>query len=99
MAGRIRFALLVLATSAAVFAARPVAARHGSAQARTAAADGASTAFWSASSSDEAARLTEPIVRAGVTFEDVYRRLQRGRHYAARDTGVVRMENRTSDGV
>ena len=29
----------------------------------------------------------------------MYNRLQRGRSYVVRDTGVVRMENRTSDGV
>ena len=71
----------------------------GGLAAQTTAADGAFTAFWSASSPDEATRLIDPIVRAGVTFDDAYRRLQRGRAYAARDTGVVRMENRTSDGV
>ena len=71
----------------------------GGLAAQTTAADGAFTAFWSASSPDEATRLIDPIVRAGVTFDDAYRLLQRGRAYAARDTGVVRMENRTSDGV
>ena len=91
MAGRIRFALLALAASAAGVAARPAA--------QTSAADAAFTAFWSASSPVEAARLADAVARAGVTFEDAYRRLQRGRAYAARDSGVVGMENRTADGV
>ena len=43
--------------------------------------------------------MVEPIVRAGVTFDEAFRRLQRGRAYTPRDTGVVRMDNRTSDGV
>jgi hypothetical protein len=47
----------------------------------------------------EAARLAEPILKTGVGFDEAYKRLQRGRSYVARDTGVVRMENRTSDGV
>ena len=62
-------------------------------------ADGAFETFWSASSPGEATRLAEPILKSGVGFDEVYNRLQRGRSYVARDTGVVRMENRTSDGV
>jgi hypothetical protein len=34
-----------------------------------------------------------------VTFDEAFRRLQQGRAYTPRDTGVVRMENRTSDGT
>ena len=91
MARRLGFALVVAAACAAGLAARPAA--------QSPAADLAFAAFWSASSPDEAARLSDPIARAGVTFDEAYRRLQRGRSYGARDTGVVRMANRTSDGV
>ena len=91
MARRLGFALLVIAACAAGFADRLAA--------EPSAADAAFEAFWSASSPDEAARLTDPIVRAGVNFDEAYRRLQRGRSYIARDGGVARMENRTSDGV
>ncbi len=63
------------------------------------AADAAFATFWAASSPDEAARLIEPIVRAGVAFDEAYRRLQQGRSYAPRDTGVVRMNNLSPDGV
>jgi hypothetical protein len=61
--------------------------------------DAAFQAFWSASAPAEATQLVDPILRAGVNVDEAYRRLQRGRAYIARDTGVVRMENRTSDGV
>jgi dienelactone hydrolase len=32
-------------------------------------------------------------------FDDIYRRLQKGRAYAAQPTGLVRMSNRSADGV
>src|SRR3954471_5660970 len=99
MPRRIGFALLVFAASAAGLGARIAASRPSSAPAQTSAADAAFAAFFAASSPEEAARLTDPILRAGVTFDDAYRRLQRGRVYEARDTGVVRMDNRTADGI
>jgi hypothetical protein len=91
MPRRIRFIVLVLAASAAGLGARLVA--------QTAVADAAFAAVWAASSPEEAGRLVEPILGAGVTFDDAYRRLQRGRSYETRDSGVVRMDNRTMDGV
>src|SRR5690349_1219318 len=87
----IRFAVLVLAASAVCFGARIAA--------QASAADAAFAAFFAASSPEEAARLTDPIIRTGIGFEDAYRRLQRGRAYEPRDTGVVRMDNRTADGI
>ncbi len=80
----------------AVVAACAAGLSHRSA-AQSSAADVAFAAFWSASSPAEAARLTDPIVRAGVTFDEAYRRLQRGRSYIARDPGVVLMVNRTDN--
>jgi hypothetical protein len=91
MARRLVFGIAVIVACAAGFPGR--AAAQGSAL------DAAFATFWSASSPEEAARLVEPIVRAGVTFDEAYRRLRQGRTYGARDTGVVRMENRTPDGV
>jgi poly(3-hydroxybutyrate) depolymerase len=91
MPRRIRFALLVAFAAAAVFGGRMAA--------QTSAADAAFATFWSASSPEEAARLADAVIRAGVTFDDAYRRLQRGRTYVARDSGVVRMDNRTADDV
>jgi len=45
--------------------------------------------------------LTAVVVEAAKpdTFDDVYRRLQKGRAYAAQPTGLVRMSNRSADGV
>jgi len=91
MAGRLGFALAVIVTF--------LGGSTGRSSAQAPAADTAFEAFWSASSPEEAARLADPIVRAGIAFDEAYRRLQRGRSYGARDTGVVRMDNRTSDGV
>ena len=91
MAPRLLFGIAGIVACAAGVSARSAA--QGSA------ADAAFATFWAASSPDEAARLVEPIVRADVTFDEAYRRLQRGRSYGARDSGVVRMENRTPDGV
>jgi hypothetical protein len=91
MRRRLGFGLVVIAACVGRFSVGPVA--------QTSALDAAFETFWSASSPGEAAGLADPILRDGVTFDEAYRRLQRGRSYAARDTGVVRMDNRTSDGV
>jgi poly(3-hydroxybutyrate) depolymerase len=56
-------------------------------------------AFLAAPSREAAARLVEDLAKAGVGFEDAYRTLQRGRPYGPARTGVVRLQNRTSDGV
>jgi len=71
----------------------------GRAAAQASKADGAFETFWAASTPDEASRLADPIIRSGLSFDELYRRLQRGRSYGARDAGVVRMDNRTSDGI
>ena len=61
--------------------------------------DAAFETFWSASTPAEAAPLVDAILQTGVSFDEAYRRLQRGRAYPARPSGVVRMDNRTSNGV
>ena len=91
MARRLVFGLVVTVVCLGGWSSRPTA--------DVSSADGAFETFWSASSPGEAARLAEPILKSGVGFDEAYKRLQRGRSYVARDTGVVRMENRTSDGV
>ena len=87
MARRLGFGITVVLVLVAVFGRRP--------EAQGSAIDHAFDAFWAASSPAEAAALAEPLLRAGVSFDDAYRRLQRGRSYPARDAGVVRMDNRT----
>jgi hypothetical protein len=91
MARRLVFALALSLVVIAGLAVRPFA--------QAPAADAAFASFWSASSPEEAAQFIDPIVRSGLNFDEVYRRLQRGRTYPPRDTGVVRMDNRTSDAV
>ena len=91
MGRRLLFALTAVVVCLAGFAGHPAA--------RTSAADAAFGAFWSATSPAEAARLIDPILHSSVGFDEAYRRLKKGRDYAARETGVVRMENRTSDDV
>ena len=67
--------------------------------AQTPSIDAAFDAFWAAGSREEAARRVEPIVKSRVAFDDVYRRLRRGRPYGAAPTGVVRLTRRSADGV
>ena len=91
MARSIVFTLVLAVALAAGFSGRPSAQSSG--------VDGAFAAFWAAPSPDAAAELIDPIARAGATFDDTYRVLQRGRPFTARETGVVRLQNRTSDGI
>ncbi len=76
-----------------------VAVLAGSLRAETPAVDAAFDAFWSATSRQEATARVDAILRSRVSFDDAYRRLQRGRRYQAQPTGIVRLQNRTSDGV
>jgi hypothetical protein len=55
--------------------------------------------FLAAPSRDTASRLVDGVLKSGIKFDDVYRGLQRGRSYRPGQTGVVRLRNRTSDGV
>jgi acetyl esterase/lipase len=72
------------------------AAVAASAQSRI---DAAFAEFWAANNPTEAQRYVDAIVKSGVSFDDAYRRLKRGRTYAAQKTGQVRLSNRTPDGV
>jgi poly(3-hydroxybutyrate) depolymerase len=83
--------LCAVTASLAVLAVNP--------SARNAAVVPALEAFLAAPSRDAASHLVDGIVRARLSFDDVYGRLQRGRTYALEKTGVVRLRNRTSDGV
>jgi poly(3-hydroxybutyrate) depolymerase len=69
------------------------------ASAQKSSADTTFDAFLAAASPTAAAKLVDPIVKSGVGFDDAYRRLQRGRAYAAQPTGVVKLSHRTSDGL
>jgi PDZ domain len=87
----------IVFTLAAVVAL--LAGLSGRPAAQTPTADEAFGAFWAAATPDDAAKLIDPIVRAGVNFDEAYRRLQRGRPYSVRESGVVHLQNRTPDGI
>ena len=55
--------------------------------------------FWSAHSPAEAERIVDEILKTGVTFDEAWRRLQAGRTYSVRQTGVIKLSNRTKDGI
>jgi poly(3-hydroxybutyrate) depolymerase len=67
--------------------------------AQNAAVDAAFDAFWNAASRQEAAARVDAILRSRVSFDDAYRRLQRGRPYHPQPTGIVRLKNPGSDGI
>jgi hypothetical protein len=52
--------------------------------------------FWNAKSPDEAAHLTDDLLKSGVAFEEGYRRLKAGRTYTEQKTGIVVLSNKTS---
>ena len=55
--------------------------------------------FWGAADVRQAAELGDGVVRSGASFDDAYRRLKEGRPYSIQKTGLVRLQNRTEDGV
>ena len=61
--------------------------------------DTAFDAFFAVASRADAASRVEAVLKSRVAFDDAYRRLRRGRTYQPQPTGIVRMENRTADGV
>jgi PDZ domain-containing protein len=63
------------------------------------AVDTAFDAFFAAASRSEAAERVPAVLKSRVGFDEAYRRLQRGRSYQPQPGGIVRMENRTVDGV
>src|SRR5207245_5537273 len=61
--------------------------------------DAAFEKFWAAKSPDEAERMVDDIIKAGVTFDEALRRLKAGRTYTSQKTGIVMLSNRAKDGV
>jgi hypothetical protein len=55
--------------------------------------------FWAARSPSEAERLVDGILKTGITFDQALQRLKLGRAYTAQPTGVIKLSNRTKDGV
>ena len=55
--------------------------------------------FWSANSPEEAERFVDDVLKSGVTFDEAYRRLSIGRNYSPQKTGIVKLSNKTKDGI
>ena len=55
--------------------------------------------FWAAGSPARAQGLDNTLVDTGVTFEEAYERLSRGREYLPQATGILAMNNRTDAGI
>lgn len=91
-----RFATCLFAIAALL---HPTAARARNKVAPASAIDAAFQQFWDADSPAEAARRADLILNTGLTFDDAFHRLQLGRTYTARETGVIHMTNKTSDGI
>ncbi|HSR07129.1 MAG TPA: hypothetical protein VLM42_08270, partial [Bryobacteraceae bacterium] len=85
-----RFACFFMALAALLLA--PAARAQSGAEA-------AFEKFFSADSPDAAAHGIADIEKAGVAFDEAWRRLKTGRTYAAQQSGVVMLKNRTEDGV
>ena len=69
------------------------------AQETPASVDAAFEQFWAARSPGRAERRVETVVDTGVTFDDAFERLARGRDYSPQATGVLAMNNRTDSGI
>src|SRR4030095_16865732 len=76
-----------------------VVATAGLLDAQPATVDAAFARFWSAKHSTEAQQQIDAILKSGVSFDDAYGRLRRGRPYTTQPAGRVRLSNRTADGV
>src|SRR5579862_9424211 len=61
--------------------------------------DAAFQKFWEADSPKEATRRVEATVKSGVTFDEALRRLRAGRVYQPQKAAVIRLSNRTEDGI
>src|SRR6185503_6803271 len=81
----------------AVLAARP--ARPAAAVRRENLERAPLDTFLAAPSREAAAQLVDGLIKDGIKFDEAYRALQRGRSYGPAATGVVRLRNKTSDGI
>lgn len=88
---------LVLAALGALFLLAASAVAQAPA---TSSVDAGFKRFWDAPNPQAAAKAADDVVRGGVSFDEALRRLKAGRSYAKTvSTGVVRLTNRTKDGL
>jgi len=68
-------------------------------QSETARIDAAFQKFWLADSPEHATRLADDVIKSGVSFDEALSRLKAGRRYTAQQPGIIKLMNRTRDGV
>jgi len=68
-------------------------------QSETARIDAAFQKFWLADSPEHATRLADDVIKSGVSFDEALSRLKAGRAYTAQQPGIIKLMNRTRDGV
>ena len=68
-------------------------------QSETARIDAAFQKFWLADSPEQATRLADDVIKSGVSFDEALSRLKAGRRYTAQQPGIIKLMNRTRDGV
>jgi hypothetical protein len=61
--------------------------------------DAAFQKLWAVHSPAEAERVADDVVKTGITFDEALRRLKAGRTYAAQKPGVIKLSNKTGDGI
>ena len=66
------------------------------AQSRT---DAAFQKFWAAKTPAEAEQQVSAIVKTGISFDEALQRVRQGRVYPAQKPGVIKLSNKTKDGV
>jgi Prolyl oligopeptidase family len=86
--------LMIAVFAAAVISAAPLSPRQAN---KT--IDAAFEQFWAAASPSQAESAAKELIRQGVSFEDVWKRLKAGRHYVAYPGGIVTLKNATKDGA
>lgn len=55
--------------------------------------------FWAAPTPSKAAKFAKDIVATGISFDEALRRVRIGRTYPPQKTGLIRMRNKTADGI
>ena len=55
--------------------------------------------FWQARTVGEATERVGDVLRSGVSFDDAYQRLKKGRSYGPQKSGTFRLTNRTEDRI
>jgi predicted esterase len=61
--------------------------------------DAAFQKYWAADSPATAAKAAEEIAKSGASFDEIVQRLRAGRIYSAQKSGVVILQNKTSNGT